>query len=107
MSNRPTDQPGEPTALEAAHSSHAVSFEPDELKQIALKHRARRGVEQLKRLTAARWIALLILPVTALAALYTLVTSEANAVPAWAPTTLASIVTAAIAFLFSDQSDRS
>lgn len=55
---------------------------------------------------AARSIALLILPVTALAALYTLVTSEADAVPVWAQTTLASIVTAAIAFLFSDRSDR-
>lgn len=84
------------------------AFGPDDLRIVAetrlLREEAEDRREKRRRLSAARWVAILTLPAIAGAALVTLFLYPTDP-PAWAQPALFSIMTAAIAFLFSDRDD--
>jgi hypothetical protein len=72
------------------------------LKDQPLEHEIGIQREQWLRLVAARWVAIFILPAVALTALGVLAYYPENP-PSWASPALFSILTAVVAFLFSDR----
>jgi hypothetical protein len=87
--------------MESGPRQPTENFTADDLR-IEREERIATGREHRRRLSAARAISIIVLPAVAFAALFTLLWYPSDP-PAWAQPALFSILTAVVAFPFSDR----